>query len=178
VGAQFGAAFFDVADEVLIEVVGEFQAADQPLGLGVGVGDGAAQGRGLTRLLAPGGLGEGFLAAVQQRVAVGAKDLVDQEPGQPVEEVVFADAEDDRVAVGPPCLLRRAGVSGGLAFAVAEHAPPAQVAEQVAAQRVDAPGLRVGAEPGRGAGSFAADCDVLRLDEGLQVYQRLVDGLG
>ena len=40
------------------------------------------------------------------------------------------------------------------------------------------PGLGVGAEPGRGAGSFAADGDVLRLDEGLQVHQCLADGFG
>ena len=60
VGAQFGAAFFDVADEVLVEVVSEFQVADQAPALGVGVGDGAAQGLGLAGLLVPRGLADGL----------------------------------------------------------------------------------------------------------------------
>jgi hypothetical protein len=75
VGAQSGAAFFDVADEVLVEVVSEFQVADQAPALGVGVGDGAAQGLGPGGLLVPRGLADGLLVGVQQRVAVGAEDL-------------------------------------------------------------------------------------------------------
>ena len=114
VGPQFGAAFFDVADEVLVEVAGEFQVADQAPALGVSVGDRAAQGLDLAGLFVPRGVAEGLLVGVQQRVTVGAENLVGQEPGQPVEKVVFADAEDDRVAVRPPCLLRRAGIPGGL----------------------------------------------------------------
>ena len=53
VGAQFGAALFDIADEVLVEVVGKFEVADEAFALGVGVGDGAAQGLDVAGLLLP-----------------------------------------------------------------------------------------------------------------------------
>jgi hypothetical protein len=96
------------------------------------------------------------------RVVPGrAEDARGQESGQSVEEAVFADAEDERVPSGPPRLFRGAGVSRDPAPAVAEHAPAAQLAEHVAAQRVDPPGLRVAAEPGSSPGPFSADaCDV------------------
>jgi hypothetical protein len=41
---QLGAALVDVADEVLVDTVGEFEVADQALALGLGLGDRPAQG--------------------------------------------------------------------------------------------------------------------------------------
>jgi hypothetical protein len=60
----------------------------------------------------------------------------------------------------------------------AEHAPPAEAAEDEAAQRVDPSGLRVPAESGGAARTLAAARDFLRLDESLQVDECLVDRLG
>jgi hypothetical protein len=80
---------------VRVEVVGDFQGADQAAVLGTGVGDGLLEGPDLVGVLLVGGLGQGCMAGVEQAVAVGAEDVAGQELGQAAEQVVFADAQDD-----------------------------------------------------------------------------------
>jgi hypothetical protein len=64
-GAQFGAALVDVADEVLVDTVGEFEVADQALALGLGLGDRPAQGAYPAGALVPGGFARGLQLAAR-----------------------------------------------------------------------------------------------------------------
>jgi hypothetical protein len=89
--AEFGAALVEVADEVLVRVVDEFEVAGQPPAAVVGVGDGPAQGGDALGVLVGGGVG--LLAQVggEQAVTVVAEDVVGEELVQGVQEGVFTD---------------------------------------------------------------------------------------
>ena len=66
-----------------------------------------------------------------------------------------------------------------LVAGLAEHPPPAQLAEQVGAQQVGPLGVRV-VEVGTGAAARAeaVAADLLDLEVGVQADQRLVDRFG
>src|SRR6266540_1982854 len=176
---EFGAALVEVADEVLVGVLHQFQVAGQPPAAVVGVGDGPAQRGDALGVLVGGGVGLVAQVGGEQGAPVLAEDVLGEELVQGAQQGVLADPGAGWVAGGPVALLRGAAVVGGAAAAgAAGHAPAAQVAEQVGTQRVDAAGPGVAAGARVGAGPEPVGGDLLGLDEGFQVDELLVGGFG
>ncbi|WNV90179.1 hypothetical protein [Umezawaea sp. Da 62-37] len=179
-GAELGAPLVDVADEVLVGVVDEFEVADGSFDLDIDVGDCPAKSCDLLfAFLRHGGV-EVAEVGVEQVATVVAEDVIGQEGVDLLQQVVLADeyASGGRVADGDVCLLGCAGVVDTFA-GLAAHAPPAQVAEEIGAKEVGPFGLWVlGVGSGGGAGAEAVAADVLGLDEGVEFDQHLVYGFG
>ncbi|MFC7617313.1 hypothetical protein ACFQV2_31710 [Actinokineospora soli] len=104
-GFEFGAAVVDVADEVLVDVLGDLQGAEQVLVSRVGVGDGSLECGDSFGVVASVGVGEGLEVAVEEVAAIGAENPFVEEGFEEVEEGVFAGAEDGGVCGGSPGLL-------------------------------------------------------------------------
>lgn len=159
-------------------VVGVFEAADEPGAAGVDVGDGAAGG-GDAGLVFADGL---FVGAAEGNGEVGApvraEDVVGEEAGDAVQEVLLADPEAFRVVGGQVAGGWLAGVAGEAAAGFAEHPPSAQLAEQVGPQRVVTAGVGVSEVGSRGAaGPFAGTGDGLGCQKRFPGDEGFVAGL-
>lgn len=90
-GAEFGAALVDVAQQVEVGVVDEFEVADRALDPLIGLRDRPLQGGDVLVVVAAGVGVEGGRGVVEQGAAVGARDVVGQEVVEAVDEQVFAE---------------------------------------------------------------------------------------
>ena len=105
--AEFGTPFVDVADEVLVEVIDQFEVAGDPLASGVCVGDGAAKRGDPLAVFESGGLSVVGEVVTEQRPAVGAEHVVTEE---------LADGVPGGLLRGPRCW--RGGRPGGIPSSV------------------------------------------------------------
>ncbi|WP_092529278.1 hypothetical protein [Amycolatopsis arida] len=177
-GAQLGPAFVDVPDEVLVDVIGEFEAADQPLALGLVLADGSAHRSDPVGAFALGGLVQDLQVGVQELVSVLAEDLGGQEAGHPVDERVFADPDAGRVSAGSVRLLRRAHHVAVALGGLAREATTALDAPHVAAKAVDPRRARMLVRPASRSRPFALLGDLLGLHEGFQIDEGFVHRFG
>ncbi|WP_239308576.1 hypothetical protein [Frankia sp. Cj3] len=175
-GERFGAAFVDVPDELRVGRLGHLQAADQPLPLVLGLGQRLAQGtQPPVAFPLPAG-DEPVQLGTEEITPVVAEDTLREETAETGKQRLLPDPEtgDGWMSRRVVALLRRTHVVRGVPDGLPQHPPPTQRAEQVAAQPVHPPALRMPVHPRRGTRPFLAQTHLLGQHERLQIDQRLM----